>query len=111
MSLPKQINLDSWQAGRLEKLLRRGSEAVQKTRIPIVLYRQTMEEEGDSCEEIVCTLAEGYVVEQRITAGGLLRLSIDEQSVYAVDDYPRMLLRKSRERFQKITELLEAELQ
>ena len=47
-----------------------------------------MEEEGDSCEEIVCTLTEGYVVEQRITAGGLLRPSIDEQSVYAVDDYP-----------------------
>ena len=90
MSLPKQINLDSWQAERLEKLLRRGSETVQKTRIPIVLYRQTMEEEGDSCEEIVCTLTEGYVVEQRITAGGLLRPSIDEQSVYAVDDYPRM---------------------
>ena len=44
---------------------------VAKTNMPIILYRQTIEEEnGDSYEEIVCTLTNDYVVEQLIISGG-----------------------------------------
>ena len=52
----KQISLDGWQIQQLTDLLRKGSEIVAKTNLPIVLYRQTLEEEDDSYEEIVCTL-------------------------------------------------------
>ncbi len=52
----KQISLDGWQIQQLIDLLRKGSEIVAKTNLPIVLYRQTLEEEDDSYEEIVCTL-------------------------------------------------------
>ena len=52
----KQISLDSWSLQHLTDLLKEGSRVVAKTNTPIVLYRQTMEEEEDSYEEIVCTL-------------------------------------------------------
>ena len=106
--MAKQINLDSWQSKHLASLLERGSRIVRSTGTPIVLYRQTMEEEGESYEEIVCTLACGYVVEQRITAGGLVRLTVNEQTVFSVGEYPGVLLQKSRERFQEVIDLLES---
>ena len=41
----KQISLDAWQIQHLEDLLEKGSNIVAKTNRPIVLYRQTLEEE------------------------------------------------------------------
>ena len=52
----KQISLDAWQIQQLSDLLEKGSSIVAKTNRPIVLYRQTLEEEDESYEEIVCTL-------------------------------------------------------
>ncbi len=52
----KQISLDAWQIQHLSDLLEKGSKIVTKTNRPIVLYRQTLEEEDGSYEEIVCTL-------------------------------------------------------
>ena len=63
----KQISLDAWQIQQLSDLLEKGSNIVAKTNKPIVLYRQTLEEEDDSYEEIVCTLIKGYVIEQMVT--------------------------------------------
>ena len=67
----KQISLDTWQIQQLSDLLKKGSEIVAKTNKPIVLYRQTLEEEEESYEEIVCTLTKGYVIEQMVTSGGI----------------------------------------
>ncbi|SVE47168.1 uncharacterized protein METZ01_LOCUS500022, partial [marine metagenome] len=50
----KQISLDAWSLQHLTDLLKEGSRVVAKTTTPIVLYRQTMEEEDGSYEEIVC---------------------------------------------------------
>ena len=50
----KQISLDAWQIQHLSDLLEKGSKIVEKTNRPIVLYRQTLEEEEESYEE-VCT--------------------------------------------------------
>jgi len=49
----KQISLDAWSLQNLTDLLKKGSQIVAKTNVPIVLYRQTIEEEDDSYEEIV----------------------------------------------------------
>ena len=43
----KQISLDGWQVQQLTDLLKQGSEIVAKTNLPIVLYRQTLEEEDE----------------------------------------------------------------
>ena len=38
----KQISLDGWQIQQLTDLLKKGSEIVAKTNLPIILYRQTL---------------------------------------------------------------------
>jgi hypothetical protein len=103
----KQISLDGWQIQQLTDLLRKGSEIVGKTNLPIILYRQTIEEEDDSYEEIVCTLTKDYVIEQLVTSGGVLVPSFHQQFVFTIDEFPQELIRKSRDRFTQIVELLE----
>ena len=106
----KQISLDAWQLQHLSELLKKGSDIVTKTNKPIVLYRQTLEEEEDSYEEIVCTLTKDHVIEQLVTSGGVLVPSFHQQIVFTIEEYPRNLLRKSRDRFLQIIDFLEEQL-
>lgn len=106
----KQISLDAWQVQHLTDLLKKGSEIVTKTNKPIVLYRQTLEEDDNSYEEIVCTLTEGYVIEQLVTSGGVLVPSFHQQLVFTIEEFPQELLRKSRDRFLQMIDFLEENL-
>ncbi len=106
----KQISLDAWQIQHLSDLLEKGSKIVTKTNKPIVLYRQTLEEEDDSYEEIVCTLTKGYVIEQMVTSGGVLAPSFHQQFVFTIEEYPQELLRKSQDRFLEMVDFLEEQL-
>ena len=106
----KQISLDTWQMQQLSDLLKKGSEIVAKTNRPIVLYRQTLEEEEESYEEIVCTLTKGYVIEQMVTSGGILVPSFHQQFVFTIEEYPQELLRKSKDRFLEMIDFLDEQL-
>ncbi len=106
----KQISLDSWSLQHMTELLKEGSRMVAKTNTPIVLYRQTMEEEEDSYEEIVCTLTNDYVIEQLIISGGNIVPAIRQQLVFKLDEFPDRLLRKSKDLFSETVELLEKKL-
>jgi len=106
----KQISLDAWQIQQLSDLLEKGSSIVAKTNKPIVLYRQTLEEEDESYEEIVCTLTNGYVIEQMVTSGGILVPSFQQQFVFTIKEYPQELLRKSKDRFLEMIDFLEEQL-
>ncbi len=106
----KQISLDAWQIKHLTELLTKGSEIVAKTDKPIVLYRQILEEEDSSYEEIVCILTHKYVTEQRISSGGLLPPTFHQQIVYSIASYSPILLRKSRDRVLKMIDFLEEQL-
>lgn len=106
----KQISLDAWQIQHLSDLLEEGSNIVAKTNKPIVLYRQTLDEEDDSYEEIVCTLTNGYVIEQMVTSGGILVPSFHQQFVFTIEEYPQEVLRKSKDRFLEIIDFLEEQL-
>ena len=103
----KQISLDSWQIHHLSELLQKGSLIVAKTNTPIVLYRQTLEEEDSSYEEVVCTLTKDYVIEQLVTSGGVVPPSFQQQMVSTINDFPDRLLRKSRDLFLQTVDLLE----
>jgi len=103
----KQISLDAWSLQHLTDLLKKGSQIVAKTNMPIVLYRQTIEEEGGSHEEIVCTLTNDYVIEQLIISGGVIVPTINQQTVFRLDEFPERLLRKSKDLFSQTVELLE----
>ncbi len=106
----KQISMDAWQIQHLSELLEKGSNIVEKTTKPIVLYRQTLEEEEDSYEEIVCTLTKGYVIEQLVTSVGVLVPSFHQQFVFTIEEYPQELLRKSQDRFLEMIDFLEEQL-
>jgi len=106
----KQISLDAWSLQHLTDLLKKGSRIVAKTNMPIVLYRQTIEEEGGSHEEIVCTLTNDYVIEQLIISGGVIVPTINQQTVFRLDEFPERLLRKSKDLFLETVELLEKKL-
>ncbi len=94
----------------LSELLKKGSLVVAKTNSPIILYRQTLEEEDSSYEEIVCTLTKDYVIEQLVTSGGVLPPSFRQQFVFTIDEFPDRLLRKSRDLFLQTVDLLEDQL-
>lgn len=106
----KQISLDSWQIHHLSELLKKGSMIVAKTNSPIILYRQTLEEEDASYEEIVCTLTKDYVIEQLVISGGVLPPSFQQQLVFTIEEFPDRLLRKSRDLFLQTVDLLEDQL-
>ncbi len=106
----KQISLDAWQIQHLIELLKKGSQVVERTNSPIVLYRQTLEEEENSFEEIVCTLTKDHVIEQLVVSGGPLPPSFAEQFVFGVEEYPERLIRKSRDLFSQVVSLLENQL-
>ena len=108
--MTKQISLDSCSIQHMVDLLKEGSKIVAKTNVPIVLYRQTMEEEEDSYEEIVCTLTNGYVIEQLIISGGMVVPTINQQSVFRLEEFPDRILRKSKDLFQETVDLLEKKL-
>ena len=106
----KQISLDAWQIRHLIELLKKASQVVERTNTPIVLYRQTLEEEENSFEEIVCTLTKDHVIEQLVVSGGPLPPSFAEQFVFGVGEYPERLIRKSRDLFLQVVALLENQL-
>lgn len=106
----KQISLDAWQVQHLEELLKKASSIAAKTGSPIVLYRQTLEEEDSAYEEVVCTLAEKYVVEQLVISGGMVPPTFRQQMIYTFDEFPQRLLRKSKDLFLQTIELLEEQM-
>ena len=80
---------------------------ITQTNLPIVLYRETLEEKEGSFEELICTLTQDHVVEQVVTSGGMVIPSIKQQVVFSIDEFPDRLLRKSKDRFSQVVELLE----
>jgi len=109
-SMVKQISLDAWQIQHLSDLLKNGSLVVTKTNTPIVLYRETLEEEDDSYEEIVCTLTKDHVIEQVVTSGGVMVPNFHQQIVFTLEEFPERLIRKSRDLFLQIVSQLENDL-
>ena len=95
--MPKQITLDGWLLSHFEVLLKKGSAHVTRTKTPIILYRNTVEEELESYQETVRTLTEGYIIIQVITSGGGIVPSFQQQLVFTVDEFPKWLMKKSRD--------------
>lgn len=105
--MPKQITLDGWLLSHFQVLLKKGSSHVARTKTPIILYRNSMEEEGDSYQETVCTLTDGYVIVQVVTSGGSIPPSFQQQLVFTVEEFPSWLVKKSRDLLLSCVDLLE----
>jgi len=108
--MAKQTTLDGWLLYHFAELLKKGSSHVAKTKTPIVLYRDTMEEDGDSYQETVCTLTDGYTIIQLITSGGGIVPSFQQQLVFPIDQFPAWLMQKSRDHLLQCVDFLEDQL-
>ena len=106
----KQSTLDGWLLSHFSELLKKGSLHVAKTKTPIVLYRNTMEEEGESYQETICTLTEGYAVVQVITSGGAIVPSVQQQLVFPIGEFPDWLMRQSKDLLLQCNDFLEDKL-
>ena len=56
---------------------------------------------------MICTLTSEHVVEQVVTSGGMVIPSIKQQTVFSIDEFPGTLLKKSKDRFSQVVDLLE----
>jgi len=106
----KQSTLDGWLLSHFSELLKKGSLHVAKTKTPIVLYRNTMEEEGEAYQETICTLTEGYAVVQVITSGGGIVPSVQQQLVFPIGEFPDWLMRQSKDLLLQCNDFLEDKL-
>ena len=107
--MAKQITLDGWLLSHFEVLLKKGSAHSARTKTPIVLYRNMLEEEEDSYQETVCTLTDGYVIVQVVTSGGGIVPSFQQQLVFTLDEFPGWLMRKSRDLLLHCVDILEGQ--
>jgi len=107
--MAKQITLDGWLLSHFELLLKKGSAHIARTKTPIVLYRNMLEEEEDSYQETVCTLTDGYVIVQVVTSGGGIVPSFQQQLVFTLDEFPGWLMRKSRDLLLHCVDILEGQ--
>ena len=103
----KQISLDTWAVDHLHDLLEKARKIITQTNTPIVLYRETLEENDEVYEEIVCTLGQEHVIEQVIISGGMVVPEIKQQLVFTIDEFPNRLLSKSKDLFAEVVEQLE----
>ena len=103
----KQISLDTWSVHHLQDLLEKTRNIISQTNVPVVLYRETLEESDDVYEEIVCTLGQEHVVEQVIISGGMVVPEIKQQLVFTIEEFPDRLLNKSKDLFAEVVEQLE----
>ena len=103
----KQISLDTWSDHHLHDLLEKARKIITQTNTPIVLYRETLEEDDEVYEEIVCTLGQEHVIEQVIISGGMVVPEIKQQLVFTIDEFPNRLLSKSKDLFAEVVEQLE----
>ena len=103
----KQISLDTWSTQHFQELLEKATKFISQTNTPIVLYRETLEETEDVFEEIVCTLTQEHVIEQVIVSGGMVVPEIKQQIVFSTEEFPSRLLKKSKDLFGQVVDLLE----
>ena len=107
----KQISLDTWSIHHLQELLTKATNFISQTNTPIVLYRETLEEKEDIFEEIVCTLAQEHVIEQVIVSGGMVIPEIKQQLVFSTEEFPDRLLKKSKDLFGQVVDVLEEQFE
>jgi hypothetical protein len=92
----KQVVIKEWlEQIFMEKLRKASIRAGQKGK-PYILFRNIVEESEDAVKEEIATVIDKYVVTQIFTYGGFLPSSFQKQSVYTLDKFVRVILKRNR---------------
>ena len=76
---------------------------------PYTLYRYIVEESEDAVQEEVATVTDKYVVVQVFTYGGFLPCNFQKQSVFTLDKFTRVMLKRNRNLILQCLENLETD--
>jgi hypothetical protein len=107
----RQVTLDDWVIERFTEKLKKASIIASRLAKPLILYRKTLEESECATEEEIATLvSERYVLVQVYTQGGFIPLSFQQQYVFSVDEFPKWIMRRSRELVLQCLETMDDEL-
>ena len=94
----KQDNviIEDWLAERLTDKLRKASMVVQETRIPHLLYRNTMEESQDALQEEVAIISGKHIVVMMYAYGGFVSSTFQKIDVYTSDKFIKWIIKKGK---------------
>ncbi|RMF28698.1 MAG: hypothetical protein D6752_07205 [Candidatus Nitrosothermus koennekii] len=106
--MDKQFTIEECMISRLKELLFISSILSFKSSKPIILYRNVMEEYEDIMEEEIASISGPFIIVQVITYGGVIAPSIQQQSIFDLEEFPEWAMNRGKELFQRILSNLES---
>jgi len=88
--------IEDWLAERLSDKLRKASTVVQQTHIPLLLYRNTIEESKDALQEEVGIISEKHIVIMTYAYGGFVTSTFQKIDVYSSDKFTKWIIKKRK---------------
>jgi hypothetical protein len=107
----RQVTLDDWVIERFTEKLKKASIIATRLAKPLILYRKTLEESECATEEEIATIVnERHILVQVYTQGGFIPLSFQQQYVFSMDEFPKWIMKRSRELVLQCLETMDDEL-
>ena len=94
----KQDNaiIEDWLAERLTDKLRKASMVAQETRIPHLLYRNTIEANQDALQEEVGIISGKHIVIMMYAYGGFVSSTFQKIEVHTSDKFIKSIIKKGK---------------
>jgi hypothetical protein len=106
----KQVTLDECLSQRFNDKLRKASIIASRTSRPVILYRNTIEENDNAAEEELATVNEKYVIVQVFTHGGFIPPNFQQQFVFTLEEFPAWIIQRSHDLLLQCLESLDEQI-
>ena len=92
----KEHPFEEWLIYRLGSKLKEANVIIQHSHIPLLLYRDIIEESNCAAEEEVCLLAENHVIILLYAYGGFIPSEFQRIRIHTIDKFTKSILKKDR---------------
>ena len=92
----KEHPFEEWLIYRLGSKLKEANVIIQHSHIPLLLYRDIIEESNCAAEEEVCLLAENHVIILLYAYGGFIPSEFQCIRIHTIDKFTKSVLKKDR---------------
>lgn len=92
----KEHPFEEWLIYRLGSKLKEANMIIQHSHIPLLLYRDIIEESNCAAEEEVCLLAENHVIILLYAYGGFIPSEFQRIRIHTIDKFTKSILKKDR---------------
>lgn len=92
----KEHPFEEWLIYRLRSKLKEANVIIQHSHIPLLLYRDIIEECNCAAEEEVCLLAENHVIILLYAYGGFIPSEFQLIRIHTIDKFTKSILKKDR---------------